>query len=254
MPRTFFNPEKTLPAKDSAHNQDIQKAPGMSQHTKQIKPHSWKDQRRVAQRHNQHGMWWNNCQRISGEEVLGYNQWRVQSICPKLGPFASVPIAGALKVVVDRIKAIVIILEQTAMNQLIERVTNAIIDLLNLPTTHLASTILDLWWTTNNLWGAAVSITGTANKFTENANASLDYLTSIAMDVAFAAEELNAANKAQEPSSTIPQRVKEVTLVVLQEIKAASTLVTTSTEKLAEMTSSYKDVLVKTASQPSQLV
>ena len=74
------------------------------------------------------------------------------------------------------------------------------------------------------------------------------------MDVAFAAEELNAANKAQEPSSTIPQRVKEVTLVVLQEIKAASTLVTTSTEKLAEMTSSYKDVLVKTASQPSQLV
>ena len=68
---------------------------------------------------------------------------------PKHGLSTPVPILS--KFVVDGIRVIVIILERSAMNQLLERVTNTITDLLDPPTTHLASTILDLQQTTDNL-------------------------------------------------------------------------------------------------------
>ena len=63
------------------------------------------------------------------------------------------------------------------------------------------------------------------------------------MGVTKAAKELDAANKAQDPPSTISQRVEEVTSAALQEFKAASILVTTATKKLIETTSSYKHLV-----------
>lgn len=69
-------------------------------------------------------------------------------------------------------RAIALRLESSVTNVLIDRVPNAITELLDSPTTQLASTIMDLQQTTDNLRGTATSISGTADEFVDSTNAS----------------------------------------------------------------------------------
>ena len=112
------------------------------------------------------------------------------------------------KVLVDGLRAIAFVLEDMVTDQIVEKVTNAVIDQLTTVTANLESTTTDLKQTTDNLHGAAVSITRTVDKFTENSTSLLDYLTSIASDVAKAAEDLESVrqppNSPPMPPSSLP--------------------------------------------------
>ena len=97
------------------------------------------------------------------------------------------------KVIVDGLRAIAFVLEGLAIDNTAEKVTKAVINLLTPATANLETATSDLKQTTDDLRGAAVSITRTADEFAENSTSSLDYLTSIASDVAKAAKDFETA-------------------------------------------------------------
>lgn len=99
---------------------------------------------------------------------------------------------------VDSLRAIALLLENMTLENLVTQATKTIIIDLLLPTTkQLTSTLTDLWLTTDDLRGSAVSITRTADEFRDNTSSSLQYLTDAAAEAMVSAETMVAAMKVQ---------------------------------------------------------
>ena len=108
------------------------------------------------------------------------------------------------KVVVDGLRATALILESLSTKSTADRVAEAITNLIQPATEQLALTMADLRRTTEDLRGSAVSITRTADEFTDTTASSLQYLTDAAADATAAASEINEAVKNQAPPNPTP--------------------------------------------------
>ena len=111
------------------------------------------------------------------------------------------------KVVIDGLRATALILESLCIDHSVARTAEAIRNLIQPAMAQLTTTIADLQRTTDDLWGSAVSITRTANEFTETTSSSLQYLMDAAADAAAATSEMNEAIKSHSqpnPALTAP--------------------------------------------------
>ena len=111
------------------------------------------------------------------------------------------------KVVVDELRAIVMILKGLCMNSSAARVAEAITNFIQPATKQLTATMADLKCTTNDLQGSAVSITRTVDEFTDSTAMSLQYLTDMAADATLAASEIANVTKKQSlpnPATVAP--------------------------------------------------
>ena len=102
------------------------------------------------------------------------------------------------KVVVDGLRTTALIMENMEAQVTVSKVAEALTTLLHPTTERLETTLTDLQSTTDNLRSAAVSITNTADEFTENTTSTLQHLADAASSMVNVTEDMEVVAKAQK--------------------------------------------------------